>query len=397
MKNIAICLLIIVLIFAGCTKSAVQENDEGKISINDFDIDHLSINTDAKKILKYLIALSNNTINGVIIGQNCGHGSQIADKKDLLMGYDSLVENLHNETGKYVGILGVDYEHDKIFTPEELSECNKVLIDYWNKGGLITINWSPQNPWLNDESDLGKDSGNWMNTRNMKDNLDDVSLYEIVNPDAPIRKVWLNKLDRIADALLELKKAGIVVLWRPMQEMNGNWFWWGFEKNRTDPMPYINIYRDMYDYFTNVKGLDNLIWVYSPAGGGQRTWGWAYPGDEYVHVVATTVYSDNLYINHYDEMVAVKRPIILAEYGGSSIQTTEDKGLFDNRNYLDNLISVFPKVSAFVCWHNWLASDEPDNTLYIYHSLNRNKHYKEVMNDRRAITMDELEWRQFQE
>ena len=47
----------------------------------------------------------------------------------------------------------------------------------------------------------------------------------------------------IADALLELQKAGVVVLWRPMQEMNGNWFWWGIASpptchDRPYPYPY---------------------------------------------------------------------------------------------------------------------------------------------------------------
>jgi hypothetical protein len=38
---------------------------------------------------------------------------------------------------------------------------------------------------------------------------------------------WLEQLDLIAEGLLELKAAGVVVLWRPFQEMNGGWFWWG--------------------------------------------------------------------------------------------------------------------------------------------------------------------------
>ena len=75
------------------------------------------------------------------------------------MSYDALVAKLHDDAGKWVGMVGVDYEHDKIFRSEQLSQANAVLIDHWKKGGLVTVNWSPQNPWLNDESDLTANQG----------------------------------------------------------------------------------------------------------------------------------------------------------------------------------------------------------------------------------------------
>lgn len=187
------------------------------------------LSADAQKVYQYIAALSNDTAPGVIVGQNCGHGSQIADSANTLMGFQSLVEDLHTDTGKYVGILGVDYEHDQIFTPAQLAQCNQVLINYWQAGRLITINWSPHNPWLNDESDIANHPGIWTDTRSKdaadNDNLAHVDLTKLVDPNDPIHAVWLRKLDRIAAALLELKNAGVVVLWRPMQEMNGDWFW----------------------------------------------------------------------------------------------------------------------------------------------------------------------------
>ena len=82
------------------------------------------------------------------------------------------------------------------------------------------------------------------------------------------------------NALKELQDAGVVVLWRPLPEMNGEWYWWGKTSHPSNAEPYVNIFRDMYDYFTNVKGLNNLIWVYSPAH-EDKPWSnsvfWAYP------------------------------------------------------------------------------------------------------------------------
>ncbi len=366
-------------------------NSVGGADRIDYDVDGLVMSVRAKKILKMLVDLSNNDKPGVIVGQNCGHGSQIADPANTLMGYKSLVEDLNTATGKYVGILGVDYEHDRIFTPAELSQCNKVLIDYWNKGGLITVNWSPHNPWLNDESDIAHNHGVWTDTRNKDDNLKDVDLIKLVDPDDPIRAVWLKKLDRIADALLELRRAGVIVLWRPMQEMNGNWFWWGYEKNPNNPEAYKNIFIDMYNYFTDVKGLDNLIWVYSPATAGARSFSWAYPGDPYVNVVATTVYGDSLTIKNYEEMATFNRPIVMAEYGGADNPAPAASGVFDNRKYIQTIQDIYPKIAYFVCWHNW----DNGGGNFVYHSIGKNQFSKELMNDSDIITRDKLDWQSY--
>jgi mannan endo-1,4-beta-mannosidase len=376
------------LIFSVLPGACLLSDDNGKISNITYDIDGLTVSANAKKILKYLVALSSDEEQGAIAGQYCGHGSQIGDAANTLMGFESLVEGLKTVAGKYVGILGVDYEHDKIFTPDELSECNQVLLDYWNAGGLITINWSPLNPWLNDESDLNNNPGSWTDTRNVGNNLQNVDLRKLVNPAEPIRTVWLRKLDRIAAALLELKTAGVVVLWRPMQEMNGNWFWWGYAKHPDDPSAYKNLFIDMYEYFTNVKGLNNLIWVYSPASAGNKSFSWAYPGGAYVNIVAATAYNDALSISCYDEMRKFNRPMAMAEYGGYDNPTTAASGSFDNRKYSEKIRGSYPMIAYFVCWHNW----DNGGGKYVYHSISKNAHQNELMNNADIITRDELDW-----
>ena len=216
---------------------------------------------DAHAVLTYLADLSNDKKPGVIVGQNTGHGNQILDASGLV-GYAPPVGSLEQQTGELPGMIGLDYEQDSIFTADELLAANQVLIQHWKAGGLVTINWSPLNPWLNDELDLVNHRGIWTDTRNQDNNLKDVDLRQLIDPKSTIYPVWRRKLDRIATALEDLQKAGVVVLWRPMQEMNGNWFWWGNATHPNDPSPYIALWVDMFHYFKDVKGLHNLLWVY---------------------------------------------------------------------------------------------------------------------------------------
>lgn len=87
-------------------------------------------------------------------------------------------------------------------------------------------------------------------------------------------------IDAIAEQLLILKEAKVPVLFRPLHEASGGWFWWG----ASGPEAYKELYRLLYDRLTNEYGLDNLIWVWN---GQDAEW---YPGDEYVDIIGEDIY-----------------------------------------------------------------------------------------------------------
>lgn len=336
----------------------------------------------AKQVFEYLAGLNADGFHAAVAGQNCGHGSQIATASDTLTSYDALVRKLHDDTGKWVGIVGVDYEHDLIFRPAQLAQANAVLVDHWNRGGLVTVNWSPQNPWLNDESDLSSNQGTWTNTRNQGKNLANVDLGALVDPSSAIYPVWMRKLDRIATALAELRDAGVAVLWRPMQEMNGDWFWWGYATSPSDGGPYQRLWQAMFRYFTQDKALDNLLWVYSPASGGGRAASFDYPGDAYVDFVSPTYYGDSLSVPNYASYVAFGKPMGFAELGTTSKGAADRDGSFDDRLYIEAIRSRYPEVSYFVAWHNW---DWGDGTT-AHQALGSNQHAVELLGAPDVIT-----------
>ena len=63
----------------------------------------------------------------------------------------------------------------------------------------------------------------------------------------------------IAKALKTLQKKKIPVLFRPLHEASGGWFWWG----ASGAEPYKKLYIHLYDRLTNYHKLNNIIWVWN--------------------------------------------------------------------------------------------------------------------------------------
>ncbi|MCR5201724.1 MAG: glycoside hydrolase family 26 protein, partial [Lachnospiraceae bacterium] len=86
------------------------------------------------------------------------------------------------------------------------------------------------------------------------------------------RKAFFSDMDVIAKELLKFKEENIPILWRPFHESDGTWFWWGRKGCEVAKELYIL----MFDYYTRVYNLNNLLWVWNcrlKEG---------YPGDDYV-------------------------------------------------------------------------------------------------------------------
>ena len=120
-----------------------------------------------------------------------------------------------------------------------------------------------------------------------------------VTPGTPEHEAVMADLRRTADYLAQLTEARVPVLWRPLHEIEGAWFWW---TDVEEPENTAALWRLMFDYFVNERGLHNLIWVYSSAQGHggvpkdapvedryayRRRF---YPGDEYVDIAGVDIY-----------------------------------------------------------------------------------------------------------
>jgi mannan endo-1,4-beta-mannosidase len=320
-----------------------------------------TLSPDAEAVLRYLDDLTWGDAPGVIAGQDCPQWNGICDPD----AYQYYIGNLHAGSGKWIGILHVDYEYTRMFSAAELRAANKTLIAHWQAGGLVAVSWGPMNPW-----------GLKIDRQYSGTDLDELL------PGGSRRNYWLDSLDRVAQALAELRDAGVVVLWRPMQEMNGAVYWWAKRDGlwQAGHEEYIRLWRDLFRYFTCAKGLTNLLWVFSPAG--DQTWSaYPYPGDAFVDIVAGTSYDDRLEIGGYADFLAFGKPAAVAEYGWGY---ADADGSHDNRLIVERLRKNYPRIGYWVSWNSW-----PGFKM----SLVDNLFADELMNDPDVIDRDEIRWR----
>lgn len=111
----------------------------------------------------------------------------------------------------------------------------------------------------------------------------------LANPSGSDYQLLLRDIDAIAVELQKFEDAGVPVIWHPLHEAQGGWFWWGDH----GPDSFKSLWNLMYDRLTNYHGLHNLIWEYTIATSGTEAFNmdW-YPGDDKVDMVGLDIYTD---------------------------------------------------------------------------------------------------------
>ena len=179
---------------------------------------------------------------------------------------------LTNTTGKLPALLAMDLIAYTDNSPRR--DTNHLLarqaIDwYQNRHGLVEFCWHWRAPM----------NGNEIYT---KDTTFD--LLRAVTAGTPENQALMGDLEKIAAELEVLRDAHVPVLWRPLHEANGRWFWWGAQ----GPEPYRKLWRLMFEIFAGQHRLNNLIWVFSP--GAETDLADWYPGDAYVDIIGQDHY-----------------------------------------------------------------------------------------------------------
>ncbi|WP_405340209.1 glycosyl hydrolase [Fibrobacter sp.] len=131
-------------------------------------------------------------------------------------------------------------------------------------------------------------------------------------------------IDIVSGYFKQLQDKGIAVVWRPLHEASGGWFWWGAGSAEC----YVQLYRLVFNRMVGTNGLKNLIWVWNINTDPQFGYDYSalnaawYPGDEYVDIVAVDIYDPlndhNSGANYFNKIVSdvgTKKMIALSENG----------------------------------------------------------------------------------
>lgn len=254
-------------------------------------------------------------------------------------------ENVYAWTGKYPAINVFDFINihaSKDVNPSGwLDYSDMSPVNTWhNRGGIVGCMWHWQvkaNDGVNYTCSPGTNPGETsFNPECIK-----------VSSSADYKQL-IHDLDQVAGYLKTMQDMGIAVLWRPLHEASGNtfeyeggkaWFWWGSKGGEA----YKALWRFMYDYLVNKKGLNNLIWIWNSQM-GDKSW---YPGDDVVDIVGR----DSYYALQYPLMKDFKQ--LSADFPSKMITLAEcGNGDEVNMSPLSKIWEQGSRWSWFMTWYD---------------------------------------------
>lgn len=246
----------------------------------------------AKRLMSYLV---DNYGKNVLSGQYCDTGE-----------FGKEFKVISDVTGKKPAVIGLDmieYSPSRVENGSS-SKAVEFAEQFWKDGGIVTFcwHWNAPSKYIRGEWYKGFSSDSVTIDIEKIMNGEDQEGYDLLMED----------IDAIAQQLLKLQDAGVPILWRPLHEASGGWFWWG----KKGAEPYKELYRLLYDKLTNEYKINNLIWVWN---GQDPEW---YPGDEYVDIIGEDIYpGEQVYtsqINKYLDAVKytdTPKMVVLSENG----------------------------------------------------------------------------------
>jgi hypothetical protein len=267
-------------------------------------------------------------------------------------------DQVHSITGKYPAFYSGDFLfNDDVNARWEIAyEAER----QWNAGAVVQMMWHSCPPTLG--ASCGWNPG-------IISTLTAQQFDELLTEGSTLNNNWKARVDEVSIHLAYLKSKGVEVFWRPYHEQNQSVFWWNSQGAGNTKA----LWRMMHDYMTNIKGLDNLVWIWDvqDISGATNYWDWN-PGNQYWDILALDIYSD-AYTNaeYYNNMLtaAAGKPIALGECFTLPSYASVDK---------------YPQFTFFMNWAYGLKKGlQCENT-------NSDAYIIDVYNNPKVITRDEM-------
>lgn len=222
--------------------------------------------------------------------------------------------------------------------------------EWAQRGGILTFTWHWYSPiGGRDKSFYSKNT--------------DFDASKILVEGTPEREAFYRDMDVMAGYLQGFQEKKIPILWRPFHEAHGDWFWWG----RSGPEVAKALWRLMFRYYTDVKQLNNLIWVWnSPDADG-------YVGDAYCDII-----SSDWYLEPHDHTALAEQHEILKKVSAGKPMAIGENG-------------ILPDIDA-IAWEkrDWLWFMTWSGPFVFGERFNSEESYRQQYHHPYAITLDKL-------
>ncbi len=238
-----------------------------------------------KRLYNYLCDIYGKNI---LSGQQeyCGEHSYNLNA-DPTLGY--IVDNeaefiyIKEKTGKMPAVRGIDFlNYSSAANMYDDHAAERAAEWYTKFHGIVTLSYHWGVPSSKEKTGCA-DRAFYVESANP--NFTTFSVSKALTEGTWENEVLMADIKLLASKLQILEDADVPVLWRPLHEAEGAWFWWGAEGAENCK----KLYHLLYDQLTNVYGLDNLIWVWtSSTYPTSSQW---YPGDEYVDILGYDKYN----------------------------------------------------------------------------------------------------------
>lgn len=259
---------------------------------------------------------------------------------------------LKDNTGKEPAIVGLDFMHcNRNYTWYNNKEPINDAKTWWDKKGIPVFVWHWRDPSRLTEEFYKDKTG--------------FDISKVNDPASPEYKAMLSDIDYVSGLLKELQAQNVPVIWRPLHEAAGGWFWWGAK----GAAPCKKLYQVMYDRMVNYHGLKNLIWVWTREP-NDEAW---YPGDEYVDMVGRDIYKKGDHASQIAEYTAMS-----TLYGNKKMVTVSECGSIPD---VDNLIKDKAGWMWFMPWYGDYTRKVENNPLDLW---------KKMFASDYVITLDEM-------
>jgi mannan endo-1,4-beta-mannosidase len=279
------------------------------------------------------------------------YGKKIISGVMTLHSFDE-VTWLKANTGKEPAIVGLDFMHSgRGYTWYDSEEPIKDAKTYWDRKGIPVFVWHWRDPLRT--------------TEEFYTNKTSFDVSKINDPSSSEYKAMLADIDYVSGLLKKLQDQNVPVIWRPLHEAAGGWFWWGAK----GAAPCKKLYQVMYDRMVNHHGLKNLIWVWTREP-NDNAW---YPGDEYVDIVGRDIYKQGDHTSQIAEFNTMN-----ALYGTKKMITISECGSIPD---VDNLVNDKAAWSWFMPWYGDFTRNSIHNSLDLW---------KKMFASDYVITLDEM-------